>query len=190
MSTAAQILANRSNALLSTGPLTPEGKSRVARNATTFGLFSATGFIRPGEEQIFDAFTASYMAELSPETPLEDTLAREIVHAAWRLRRCSHLEITPPEDADESLLERLQVSIDRARASAHRTLHRALAELRRIQTERAYRRLDLPRDPDPGAILIEQVAADDARRRKAPLESASSAQADSAIQTQSSAPLG
>jgi hypothetical protein len=40
MATAKQIAANRRNALLSTGPRTPEGKRISSGNALTFGLFA------------------------------------------------------------------------------------------------------------------------------------------------------
>jgi len=136
MTTTAQILANRQNAEKSTGPVTPEGRARVSQNATKLGLFSVANFVRPEEQDIFNDFELGYLTELSPDTLLEETLAREIIHAAWRLRRCANLEITPPQDLDDESLDRLQISIDRARAAAQRTFHRSLKELRRLQAER------------------------------------------------------
>jgi uncharacterized protein YecA (UPF0149 family) len=138
MSSAAQILANRQNAEKAHGPVTVAGKTRVSQNATKFGLFSVANFVRPEERDIFDEFESGYMVELSPATSLEHTLTREIIHAAWRLRRCANLEIAPPEDLTEEELDRLQISIDRARSAAQRTFHRSLKELRRLQAERVY----------------------------------------------------
>src|SRR6185437_6987403 len=138
MSSTAQILANRQNAERSHGPVTATGKARVSQNATQFGLFSVANFVRPEERDIFNDFESGYMAELSPVTPLEHTLAREIIHAAWRLRRCASLEVAPPENLTDEELDRLQVSIDRARSAAQRTFHRSLKELRRLQSERLY----------------------------------------------------
>ena len=135
MATPAQILANRQNAEKSAGPVTAEGKARVSQNATKFGLFSVANFVRPEEQDIFNEFESGYLAELSPATSLEQTLAREIIHAAWRLRRCANLEVTPPENLTDEELDRLQISIDRARAAAQRTFHRSLKELRRLQAE-------------------------------------------------------
>jgi hypothetical protein len=97
-------------------------------------LFSVANFVRPEERDIFNEFECGYMVELSPATSLEHTLAREIIHAAWRLRRCANLEVAPPENLTDEELDRLQISIDRARAAAQRTFHRSLKELRRLQT--------------------------------------------------------
>jgi len=138
MSTAAQILANRQNAERSHGPVTAEGRARVSQNAAKFGLFSVANFVRPEERDIFNEFESGYFAELAPDSSLEETLAREIIHAAWRLRRCADLEIAPPEDLTDEEVDRLQISIDRARAAAQRTFHRSLKELRRLQAERLY----------------------------------------------------
>jgi uncharacterized protein YecA (UPF0149 family) len=168
MSSPAQILANRQNAERSTGPVTAEGRARVSRNAAKLGLFSVVSFLRPEEQDIFNDFESGYMSELSPVTPLEQTLSREIVQAAWRLRRCASLEIAPPENLTDEELERLQISIDRARAAAQRTFHRSLKELRRLQSEHL----------DAFAILMKQL---EERRQLA----AETPQQDSAKQTQS-----
>jgi hypothetical protein len=136
MSTPAQILANRQNAEKSSGPVTAEGRATVSRNATKFGLFSVANFVHPEEQHLFNKFESDYLAELASDSALEQTLAREIIHAAWRLRRCANLETTPPENLTDEELDRLQISIDRARAAAQRTFHRSLKELRRLQAER------------------------------------------------------
>jgi uncharacterized protein YecA (UPF0149 family) len=152
MSSTAQILANRQNAERSAGPVTAEGRARVSQNATKLGLFSVANFVRPEEQDIFKEFESGYMAELSPVSPLEQTLAREIVQAAWRLRRCAALETAPPENMTDEELDRLQTSIDRARAAAQRTFHRSLKELRRLQSEHL----------EPAAFMIQQAMATDA----------------------------
>jgi hypothetical protein len=149
MATTAQVLANQANAQHSTGPVTPEGKARASQNASAFGLFSASAFIRSDEEEIYEEFRAAWNARLVPDGPLEETLVGELVQAAWRLRRCTLLETaahgafgtgfemdaaTPAEE-----LDRIQASIDRARTTAQRALQRNLNELRRIQTDRQMR---------------------------------------------------
>ena len=72
---------------------------------------------------------------------METTLAAEIVHAAWRLRRCAKAESTlETQTGLDPMLDPATAaawnSIDRARAQALRHFQRATAELRRLQTER------------------------------------------------------
>jgi hypothetical protein len=185
MSSTAQILANRQNAERSTGPVTAEGRARVSQNATKLGLFSVSNFVRFEERDIFNEFETGYLAELLPVTPLEQTLSREIIQAAWRLRRCAALETAPPEHMSDEDLDRLQTSIDRARAAAQRTFHRSLKELRRLQSEHL----------EPAALMIQQAMATDAlimkefedRKRQFEAENVQGAPAvqNSAKQTQS-----
>ncbi len=171
MATTAQILANRQNAEKSLGPVSAEGKSRVSQNAAKFGLFSVANFVRPEERDLFNTFESGYLAELAPTSPLEEILAREIIHASWRLRRCASLEVAPPEDLTAEELDRLQASIDRARSAAQRTFHRSLKELRRLQSGHL----------EPAVLMIEQAKAMDAmllknleeRRCQAAVETAS-----------------
>ncbi len=144
MSTEAQIAANRRNADASTGPRTADGKARVSRNATTFGLYSSGDVVRPEEESLYQAFCENFHDELAPQGAMETTLAAEIVHAAWRLRRCAEAESTlETQNGLDPMLDPAtaaqQNSIDRAHAQALRHFHRATAELRRIQKERQIR---------------------------------------------------
>jgi SEC-C motif len=164
MSTDAQIAANRNNAQASSGPVTAAGKARVSRNSVSHGLYSSGDFILPGEHDLYAEFCVAFQTDLAPEGAVEQTLAAEIVHAAWRLRRCSLVEsaMTPPAsensaagqnsadsaddhlDPPDPLLGNTQLSIDRARAHANRVFHRAALELRRLQTERRFRIEALP----------------------------------------------
>jgi len=142
MSTEAQIAANRCNAQASTGAKTPQGKARVSRNATTFGLYAAGDVVRPEEKHLYRLFREGFERDLAPEGAMETTLAAEILHAAWRLRRCSAAEsVLDPETAD---LDPRQHAIDRARGQALRHFQRATAELRRLQTERQVRNETVP----------------------------------------------
>src|SRR6202012_2740644 len=152
MSTEAQIAANRRNAEASTGPRTADGKARVSRNSTTFGLYSAGDVVRPDEESLYQAFCDDFERQLAPEGAMESTLAAEIVHAAWRLRRCAAAESTlEAQNGLDPMLDPATSaawnSIDRVRTQALRHFQRAPAELRRLQTERQARK-----DPQPSLI--------------------------------------
>jgi preprotein translocase subunit SecA len=159
MATDAQNEANRKNALASTGPQTPEGKSTSSRNAVSHGLFAASDTVQPDEQTEFADLTAAMQNDLTPEGPLEQTLAHEIIRAAWRLRRCAKVEdsltaVDPFTDpmANNATLG-TQNAVDRARLQTHRILLRSMAELRRLQNERRFRTEILPDDVNRGLGL-------------------------------------
>jgi hypothetical protein len=134
---------NRSGA---TGPRTEAGKAISARNSTKHGLFAKRDFILEGEDEEYAQTFAELMAELSPGSVLEQTFATEIMGATWRLRRCGILEFDLARSTDRGpdAQTAIQQSIDRARAQSHNILRRSLTELRKLQTERHTRILQLP----------------------------------------------
>ena len=129
----AKLAANQANAQNSTGPRTEQGKAAASQNATKSGLFSTRDFVLPHEQPIWTALDESLHAELRPSGPIAEAFTAEIRSALWRLRRCGEIESDSAPDADE------QQSIDRARAQSNRILHRSLAELRTLQTQRQLR---------------------------------------------------
>ncbi|HVW07336.1 MAG TPA: SEC-C domain-containing protein [Bryobacteraceae bacterium] len=131
----AKVAANQTNAQSSTGPRTPEGKSAVSQNATKSGLFSTRDFVLAHELPVWAALDESIRADLRPTGPIEEAVVNEIRSALWRLRRCGEIEAE-----SECLLDgAAQQSVDRARAQSNRILHRCLAELRALQTQRQLR---------------------------------------------------
>ena len=151
MATEAQIAANRSNAQASTGPTSDAGRARSSRNALTSGLYSRSDFVLPEEHDQYDEFCASFLADLQPEGAVEQTLTSQIIHAAWRLRRCSAVEAGMTGSLDpmvDSSTAQTQQAVDRARNDANRTFHRAVSELRRLQTERQFRAESFAADVD------------------------------------------
>ena len=149
MSTPAQIAANIANAQSSTGPRTETGKATSAKNGITLGLFTATDFIRPSEQETYAELQLQLNCDLAPVGVLETTLVDEIRRATWKLRRCAQVEANlansadddtlDPLESDDTRAEKIQRSVDRARAQAHRLLHKCTAELRKLQTERHFR---------------------------------------------------
>lgn len=130
MASAAQIEANRLNAVLSCGPKTPDGKARSSRNHLKFGLFSTQNCVRPEETAEYTRLSKALWKDLNPVGPVEEMLAVEIVRAAWRLHRCAVAE------AEDGETPATQASVDRARASVHNSLRRLLNDLRRFQSDR------------------------------------------------------
>ncbi len=144
MATAAQIAANRKNAARSTGPRTESGKKSSARNAVSHGLCSSEFVVRAGEEDYFQQFFAGLESDLQPQSPIEHELFLQVAHAAWTLRRCHAVEPTLSQSPEVDPLAvaknvaALKV-IDTYIRRAERTFHRALKELRAIQSERRFR---------------------------------------------------
>ncbi len=79
MATEAQIRANRSNAQKSTGPRTPEGKAKSARNATKHGLTAQHIVLSTEDQEVYDAHR-------------EQMLAERIISLSWRLDRAVRIQ--------------------------------------------------------------------------------------------------
>ena len=74
MASTKQIEANQRNSKRSTGPATPQGKSRVRLNALKHGL-TAASVVLPGEDpDALQARVDAWKDDLRPRTALEDYL--------------------------------------------------------------------------------------------------------------------
>ncbi len=148
MATHAQLLANAANAQLSTGPRTPEGKARSARNAATHGLASAVLVIDPADQPEFLALESALVAECNPAGALEMDAVRQIRDAVWRLRRVrrtilSYARFHGADPLVHPETEAVMRQLSRYRASAEMLLYRAVNTLRDLQTTRLGRALHL-----------------------------------------------
>ncbi len=92
MSTAAQIHANRENAVLSTGPKTEAGKSRSSLNAVKTGLTGRTVLLSSDDADAYRAHVASHEARWNPTTDEERNLVQMLADTMWRLLRIPSLE--------------------------------------------------------------------------------------------------
>jgi hypothetical protein len=92
MSTANQVAANRSNAARSTGPRTPDGKARSAKNATRHGLRSDLPVLAGESADDWTAHRQGILASLCPSGALEQALAERVALCLWRLRRAAAYE--------------------------------------------------------------------------------------------------
>jgi hypothetical protein len=92
MATAAQIIANRANAQLSTGPRTAQGQQASSSNPKSHGLTSRSAFV-PGEDpQEYDLFHRAYVARYLPHDLIEQKMVSELADLEWRLRRVPEFE--------------------------------------------------------------------------------------------------
>jgi hypothetical protein len=101
-----QIVANRKNALKSTGPKTREGKEVVRHNAIKAGLFAKelildAGLIKESKRE-FNELLHGLLDDLQPAGATESILVEKIAISLWRLRRAYRAEygIAADEIAD------------------------------------------------------------------------------------------
>ena len=146
--------ANTSNAQLSTGPRTPEGKTRSAQNARKHGLTAREVVIGPEDRAEFDALLADFEADVAPQGAIQQALFSELVAAAWNLRRIRRMETEACSSAatwQDLLDDELQIKLDRLgrhKSRIERTFHRTLKELKTLQTNQAIGAL-IPSDIRP-----------------------------------------
>ncbi|HPT28608.1 MAG TPA: hypothetical protein PLZ95_19470 [Bryobacteraceae bacterium] len=170
MATEAQIAANRANAQLSTGPKTAEGKASSSKNNLKYGLTSKEFVVLPGQEEMIAEWLTGLRDEIQPCGALEVDVFRQLAHASWTLHRCRHAEVQSfansrypgydilayPVNADTLKL------IDTYTRRAERSYHRALNELKTLQTERLLREQSQPAPAplaDPRIVNKQQESA-------------------------------
>ena len=99
---ARKLAANRANAQKSTGPKTPEGKQRTARNAITHGLYT-NDIVLPDDPdespEEFDALREALIHDIQPTNMIEKLLVERLAVAHWRLRRVYRHEAVSIIDA-------------------------------------------------------------------------------------------
>ncbi len=96
MTTKKRIEANRKNALVSTGPVTPEGKALVSQNAVKHGIFAKDLIITTGDgkedAQEYKELLDGLILSLNPSGQMECLLVEKIAADYWRLRRVLRFE--------------------------------------------------------------------------------------------------
>jgi len=92
MSTAAQISANQKNAQLSTGPTSPDGKSKSSLNAVKTGLTGRTVLLPGDDAAAYEAHIARFFSTHEPVGPEEQNLVQSLADTEWRLFRIPALE--------------------------------------------------------------------------------------------------
>ena len=103
-----QLLANRQNALRSTGPRSAAGRAIASQNALKHGLRAEHNVI-PGEDaEEFDSFRQMMLDDLAPAGALELMLTDRIVAGFWKLHRAGRIETAllkelniAPQDPDD-----------------------------------------------------------------------------------------
>jgi len=145
MASPAQITANRANALLSTGPATPETKSAVRHNAIKYGIH-AKSLIIPGEDpEEFEAFKQFQQDACNPQDTAEQQCVDQLVMNLWRLNRLQNAEAQIWDASMENgatlgtVLETKSTLLDRVGRMIHRletSIRQITKELDRLQALR------------------------------------------------------
>ena len=149
MASPAQILANRENAKLSSGPKTHEGKQASSRNATRHGL-TGTQIVMPGEDAAaYEELREGMVQSYRPANEAERVLVDQIAANAWRLVRAQRIETAffaklaeGAEDPAEAIaLAFIEKPKDVARmhryvAAAQSAYYKAITQLAKLQKER------------------------------------------------------
>lgn len=134
-----KIAANRENSKHSTGPKTPEGKAKSARNSLTHGIFAKqllTGATPETAEEI-SALVADIGEFFQPVGVIEELLAQKI--AVEVARRARIVAFEQKEVLRQNIFYSSVPTLDRLlrySAAADRGLFRAMAELERLQAAR------------------------------------------------------
>src|SRR5579885_870897 len=151
MITEAKLAANRANAQKSTGPATPQGKTRSSRNSFKHGLYSKQLVVGAEEAAALDELKSNLRAEHQPVNETEGILVNELAEQFWRLRRARAYEARLL-DSSEVLIPHLNL-VQRMMSSAERGFHKALTALRRLQKDRGFVPQEQNRDCEGAAGL-------------------------------------
>ena len=92
MASEAQILANRANAMRSTGPTSEAGKTAVARNGLVHGLRAEKVLARDEDPAAFAALREELAERWAPEGEVETALVERMTLFLWRMRRAAEME--------------------------------------------------------------------------------------------------
>ncbi len=126
MTSFAQWQANRRNAAKSTGPVTPEGKTRSRRNAVRHGLTAETVIGALEDAEDYKVFEAAIIADYDAQSAVERELVLRLASALWRLRRATAMET--------GLFEIRGRASERVQADAQATVRLSRSGLCTIQT--------------------------------------------------------
>src|SRR5688572_11215930 len=150
MASPAQILANRGNAKLSTGPRTEHGKIASSHNASRHGL-TGTQIVMPGEDaDLYEELRQGMHDSYEPSNDPERVLVDQIAASSWRLTRALRVETafltklaegsdSPDAAIAAALLDRPKdlARIQRYITAAQNAYYKAMKELATLQKERA-----------------------------------------------------
>jgi hypothetical protein len=97
-----KLLANRINALRSTGPKSKRGKQTVRQNAIKHGLSAQQISILPGEQVAdFERYCSTFQQTHQPQNDSCATAVRNVTMTAWKLGRAYRMRGFSPEHINQ-----------------------------------------------------------------------------------------
>jgi hypothetical protein len=172
----AQLSANRANAQLARGAVTPEGKSISARNHTSHGLTAlpTPDFkVLPGEDQnLFNAILAAFEADWTPANSTERELVHRLAVHTWLQSRALRLQNNILAETGEirAVEERKEFALlMRYHAANARAFSKALSEIMRLK--------NFQRNQEKSQAILERRALDiqirfESQKQKSELQAA------------------
>ena len=165
-----KIAANRRNALSSTGPRSPEGKSVVARNASKHNLTSLNIAIAGEDLEEFQQLLFETITDLAPRSTVEDAIVQQIAYAEWKLLRVARWEtdlINAAMSRREATCQKLfgetpaeaLTRLHRYEAQIRRAWHSALRELRVQQRPEGSAPLPVPPDTTNNSLNLNKLSS-------------------------------
>ena len=107
-----KLAANRLNAQKSTGPKTPDGKSRASLNALKTGIFCGSKSVLPGESQAdYNALRDAIFSGIDQNDSFELVLAERMIAARWKIARLNTAERRMHNDQSEDLTRELDAPV-------------------------------------------------------------------------------
>jgi hypothetical protein len=92
-----QLRANRANAKHSTGPVTPEGRRKVAMNAIKHSFAGQTMLLQSHEVEAFNRHFESFRKEYRPGTATEQFLVQSLAEIGTAIARSTAIGIAAKE---------------------------------------------------------------------------------------------
>lgn len=144
MTTEAQIVANRKNALKG-GPKTVDGKLIASQNAIKHGFLAHNLLVKSEQAKDLSDFKDAVYFDLNPEGVMEELLVEKIIAAAWRWRRLLKIESQKFDEEDmfdrgngsvrafEGDNEQSMQTLIRYESNLEKIFYKALHELQRVQ---------------------------------------------------------
>jgi hypothetical protein len=140
MTTEKQILANRENSQLSTGPVTAQGKAAVSQNRTVHGLnYNPETFrVLACESQAqYDALLKALMDEQNPQDTTETLLVTAMAQHRWLFDRANRLQESCFDQETGQITDQKLFSLYLRYATTHeRAFHKCLNDMLKLRNHK------------------------------------------------------